>query len=60
MNLPLLNDNLDGFSNMCGVILGPLEELLGVYFRSILVETWVDGGGPEKKYSMILCLWVEN
>ena len=28
MKLPLLNDNLSGFSNACGVILGPLEELL--------------------------------
>lgn len=27
MNLPLLNDNLGGFSNPCGVIPRPLEEL---------------------------------
>lgn len=30
MNLPLLNDDLDGFSNVCGVILGPLEEFLNL------------------------------
>ena len=28
MDLPLLNDNLGGFSNVCGVIPGSLEELL--------------------------------
>jgi len=33
MNLPLLNDNLSGFSNACGVILGLLEELFGPILR---------------------------
>ena len=33
MNLPLLNDSLSGFSNTCGVILGPLEELFRASFR---------------------------
>lgn len=38
MDLPLLNDNLGGFSNVCGVILGLLEELFGANFRRI----WLD------------------
>jgi len=38
MNLPLLSDDLSGFSNACGVILGLLEELFGANFRRI----WLD------------------
>ena len=36
MNLPLLNDNLGGFLNMCEVILGSLEGLLKLILEKYL------------------------
>ena len=48
MDLPLLNDNLSGFSNTCGVILGPLEELLWLIFGKIFGWVWASGDGSEE------------
>lgn len=48
MNLPLLSDDLSGFSNACGVILGLLEELFGANFRRILVRYKLTDVGREK------------
>lgn len=47
MNLPLLNDNLGGFSNACGVILGLLEELLKLIL-GVFDYMWGDGCGLEE------------
>ena len=59
MNLPLLNDNLSGFSNARGVILGLLEELFWAYFKSIWLDmSWRRRAG--RKNLMVLCLWVEK
>ena len=59
MNLPLLNDNLGGFSNALGAIPRSLEELLKLIIE-VFGWGWADGGGLGEKYLMILCLRVEN
>ena len=48
MNLPLLNDNLGGFSNVCGAILRYLEELLWLIFGKIFGWVWASGDGSEE------------
>lgn len=51
MNLPLLNGNLGGFSNACGITLRPLEELLWSIFRSIWLDVSRRGGRAGGKIS---------
>lgn len=59
MDLPLLNDNLGGFSNARRAIPRSLEELLKLIIE-VFGWGWADGGGLGEKYLMILCLPEEN
>ena len=55
----MLNDNLSGFSNAYGAILGLLEELLE-FILGVFDWGWADEGELGEKYLMILCLRIEN